>query len=922
MTTKLKIQRKNTKKNQSAYDLFEWSKRDVIMRNWRDGSINFQQLGVEFPVHWSDNAVSIVTSKYFRGALNTASRETSLKQVIDRVIDTYKKEGFKKGYFDSQEDALIFAEELKFALVDQQFSFNSPVWFNVGTTSKPQISACFILAVQDNMESILDWYKEEGLIFKGGSGAGVNLSNLRSKKELLKSGGQASGPVSFMRGADASAGTIKSGGATRRAAKMVILDVDHPDIEEFIETKMLEENKIRALKAAGFDMDLGGKDSFSVQYQNANNSVRVNDKFMNAVETDSNFDLVARSNNAVIESVKAKELFTKIATAAWACADPGIQYDNAIQKWHTLPAEGKITATNPCSEFVHLDNSSCNLASIKLTKFYNRENGTFDIEAFQYLTRLITIATEISISFGFFPTKTIESVTKSSRPIGLGYTDLGALLMEIGLPYDSNQGRSWAAGITSLLSSTSYLTSAEMAKALEPFEYFENNKESMLNVIQLHKSAASTAYNDSLRYESKELDALHSSSLDGWSKALKAGQAHGFRNSQTVVIAPTGTISFFMDSTTTGIEPDLGLVKYKKIADGSSITIVNNLVPSALKKLGYNPEQVKNISEFILANNTILNAPDLKKEHEAVFACAMGDNVVSPMGHILMMAAVQPFVSGAISKTVNLPESATVEDIEKIYLEGWKLGLKCIAVYRDNCKVGQPLSVKKTDNSDKVVEQKQVIAKPHPFRVRLEQQRQAKTTSFSVGSAEGYVTTGSYPDGQLGEIFVKVSKQGSTLAGIIDAFAISVSLGLQYGVPLETYVSKFINTRFEPSGMTNDPDIRMASSLVDYIFKRVAIDYLDPETREHLGVKTNSERIESLNTAFGDSQTVDNTNSPVAISSPASTTADTKGSKVDIDKIKDKLKSDAPLCTDCGIAMVKAGSCYACPQCGTTTGCS
>lgn len=918
MSSKMEVLRRNTKEDIPVFDQFTWVKRDVVMRNWRDGTINFEQYGVEFPSTWSDNAVAIVTSKYFRGKLGSAERENSLKEVINRVVNAYRIEGLASNYFKTEKDADVFSDELKYALVDQQFSFNSPVWFNVGTTSKPQISACFILAVDDKMESILDWYKEEGLIFKGGSGAGVNLSNLRSKKEFLSSGGHASGPVSFMRGADASAGTIKSGGATRRAAKMVILDVDHPDIEEFISTKADEEGKIRVLRDAGYDMDLGGKDSFSVQYQNANNSVRVNDEFMKAVESNSDFNLIARSTGKPIEQVSASALFRKIAEAAWNCADPGIQYDGAIQKWHTLPNEGRISATNPCSEFVHLDNSSCNLASIRLTKFYDNDSKTFDVEGFSYLVRLITIATEISISFGYFPTKKIEKITKASRPIGLGFTDLGALLMSMGLAYDSDEGRSWASGITSILSAKSYQTSAELAKAVGPFEYFKDNREPMLSVIAMHSMAASREFEKSMNFESRQLDALHTTSTELWKETYYQGAEFGFRNSQTVVIAPTGTISFFMDSQTTGIEPDLGLVKFKKIADGSSITIINNLVVTALTTLKYSSLDIKRITDYIAETGTVVGAPNFNPEHTSVFACAMGDNTVSPFGHINMMAAVQPFVSGAISKTVNLPETATVDEIEKIYFDAWKLGLKCIAVYRDNCKVGQPLSVKTNDGSieNASLTPSSTSAKPHPSRVRLERQRDAKTTSFVVGGSDGYITTGSYPDGQLGELFIKMSKQGSTLAGIIDAFAISVSLGLQYGVPLEVYVSKYINTRFEPSGMTNDPDLRMASSVLDYVFKRVAIDYLDLETRNHLGIKTVNERTQEVDDLYGDPKKI--ASSPVIIEpTPLKRT-----SNVDMNAIKDTLKSDAPLCVDCGIAMVKAGSCYACPQCGNTTGCS
>lgn len=962
----LSLDRRNTKPGVDPYSQFEWSTRDVVMRNWRDGSVNFSQLGVEFPAHWSDNAVSIVTSKYFRGALNTASRETSLKQVIDRVVDVYRAAGLAGGYFNSEETADLFAAEMRYALVDQQFSFNSPVWFNVGTASKPQISACFILAVEDSMEGILDWYKEEGLIFKGGSGAGVNLSHIRSARELLSSGGNASGPVSFMRGADASAGTIKSGGATRRAAKMVILDVDHPDIRQFVETKRKEERKIRVLRDAGFDMDLGGEDSVSVQYQNANNSVRVTEEFMRAVEMDGEFALTARTDGSVIELLNARELFREIAEAAWECADPGIQYDGSIQSWHTLPNTGRISATNPCSEFVHLDNSSCNLASARLTKFYNPSTGVFDIEGFQYLVRLMMIAAEISVSFGHFPTEKIADVTRRCRPIGLGYTDLGALLMSIGVGYDSDEGRAWAAGITSLLAAEAYRTSAELAGIVGAFELFADNREAMLGVIGRHADASATAHGDAALHTSQDasLVALHAASTRTWGDAVELGEMFGYRNSQAVVIAPTGTISFFMDSQTTGIEPDLGLVKFKKISDGSSVSIINNLVPVALRSLGYDETRVADIVDHVLLHGSVIGAPGFDPTHASVFACAMGDNVVSAMGHLRMMAAVQPFVSGAISKTVNLPEDATVEDISEIYFQGWKMGLKCVAVYRDNCKVGQPLSVvtsatKEADAAAQAasggnsVEQVAVTqpapvktpatassaAKPTPQRVRLDRQRHAITTSYAVGGADGYMSAGTYADGQLGELFLKMSKPGSTLAGVMDAFAIAVSIGLQYGVPLETFVEKFTNTRFEPAGMTNDPDIRIATSVLDYMFRRLAIDHLPVEVRESLGILTSAERTAALSDSYGNAHSVveDAAESaavtsaevsnaapqatPVVVSAPVQVSLEPKPVASPISTVK-SAAGDAPMCFSCGVTMNRAGSCHVCPSCGSTSGCS
>jgi len=964
----VRFARHNSVEGVNPYEQFNWSKRDVVMKNWRDGTINFSQLGVQFPTHWSDNAVAIVTSKYFRGAVGTKQREISLQQVINRVVDVYRNEGLTAGYFASVKDADIFADEMRYALVDQQFSFNSPVWFNVGTASAPQISACFILAVEDSMNSILNWYTEEGLIFKGGSGAGVNLSSIRSSKELLSSGGSASGPVSFMRGADASAGTIKSGGATRRAAKMVILDVDHPDIREFIRTKADEEKKIRVLRDAGFDMDLGGKDIISIQYQNANNSIRVNDEFMKAVEVDSEFGLRARSSGEIIETVRARELFREIAQAAWECADPGLQYDDAIQGWHTLPNSGRISASNPCAEFLHLDNSSCNLASIRLTRFYDPTSKHFDIEGFRYLTRLITVAAEISVSFGHFPTKKIEETTRSARPLGIGFTDLGAMLMSAGVGYDSELGRSWAAGLTSMLAAEAYKTSAELASVMGAFAYYEENREPMLNVISSHKTAAikSAANAKNISHGESELRVLHETSLISWQEALKQGNQTGFRNSQVVVIAPTGTISFFMDAKTTGIEPDLGLVKFKKISDGSSIMIVNDTVPIALRTLGYAEQAIEKITAYVVDNGTILGAPGFDASDASVFACAMGDNIVSPRGHLAMMAAVQPFVSGSISKTVNLPEDATVEEIESIYLDGWKMGLKCVALYRDNCKVGQPLTVvnkesrarqdeeelrkdssqKHTDKFEQNVKSGNLdefntpAEKPAPSRVRLDRQRQALTTSFQVGGADGYMTAGSYADGQLGELFLKMSKPGSTLAGVMDAFAISVSLGLQYGVPLEVYISKFLNTRFEPAGMTNDPELRMSSSVLDYVFRRLAVDHLSEEARKMLGISTTLERTNALNDypsvapsistqpanhvsdTYGDDTkiTVSEPAQPGAVNLRKQTSSASK--MVGVADLQKTLSADAPMCTDCGIPMRRAGSCYACEQCSATTGCS
>ncbi|MBX6391530.1 MAG: vitamin B12-dependent ribonucleotide reductase, partial [Frankia sp.] len=684
--TGLRIKRRFTTPGVHPYDEVTWERRDVVMTNWRDGSINFEQRGVEFPDFWSVNASNIVTSKYFRGAVGTPQRESSLRQLIDRVVRTYGRAGREHGYFASEEDAEIFEHEITYMLLHQMFSFNSPVWFNVGTPAPQQVSACFILSVDDTMESILNWYREEGLIFKGGSGAGLNLSRIRSSKELLSSGGTASGPVSFMRGADASAGTIKSGGATRRAAKMVVLDIDHPDIVEFIETKAREELKIRALRDAGFDMDLGGKDITSVQYQNANNSVRVSDEFMRAVESGGTFDLRARLDGRVVETVDARSLMRRIAQAAWECADPGIQYDDTINDWHTTPEAGRITASNPCSEYMHLDNSSCNLASLNLLRFL-REDRTFDIEGFVHAVELIITAMDISICFADFPTEEITRISRAYRQLGIGYANLGALLMACARAYDSEGGRSLAAAITSLMTATAYRRSAELAGVVGPYEGYARDAAGHRRVIRKHATA-----NDAVRTVHAEDARILAASAQEWERCLAIGERNGWRNAQASLLAPTGTIGLAMDCDTTGIEPDLALVKMKKLVGGASMKIVNQTVPAALRTLGYPQETIEAIVEYIAEHGHVVDAPGLRPEHYEVFDCAIGERAIAPMGHVRMMAAVQPFLSGAISKTVNMPESATVDDVEQIYLEGWRLGLKALAIYRDNCKVGQPLT--------------------------------------------------------------------------------------------------------------------------------------------------------------------------------------------------------------------------------------
>ena len=931
----LTVERIYTTEGVHPYDTVTWDRRDVVQQNWKTGEVVFEQRGVEFPDFWSVNASTIVTTKYFRGAVGAENREWSLKQVIDRVVLTYTKAGREFGYFATEKDATIFEHELTHMLMHQIFSFNSPVWFNVGTAAPQQVSACFILSVDDTMESILNWYREEGMIFKGGSGAGLNLSRIRSSKELLKSGGTASGPVSFMRGADASAGTIKSGGATRRAAKMVVLDVDHPDIEEFIETKVSEEQKIRALRDAGFDMDLGGKDIISVQYQNANNSVRVSDEFMRAYEAGTEFGLKARATGEVIETTDARKLFRKMAEAAWACADPGIQYDDTINDWHTNPETGRINASNPCSEYMSLDNSSCNLASLNLMKFL-KSDGSFDAKTFGKAAEMIITAMDISICFADFPTEAIGETTRAYRQLGIGYANLGALLMASGLAYDSDGGRAVAGAITSLMTGITYKRSAELAGIVGPYDGFARNASAHARVMRKHAAASSAAKHET----TLDID-VWAEANKAWDACLSTGDKNGWRNAQISVLAPTGTIGLMMDCDTTGIEPDFSLVKFKKLVGGGSMQIVNQTVPQALRKLGYTEETIEAIVEFIAANGHVIDAPGLKQEHYDVFDCALGARSIAPMGHVRMMAACQPFLSGAISKTVNLPEDATVEEVEEVYYEGWKLGLKALAVYRDNCKVGQPLSDGKAKKKDAVVEE--VAAEP--VRKRLPKSRPSTTTSFSVGGAEGYMTAGAYADGALGEVFLKLGKQGSTLAGVMDAFSIAVSIGLQYGVPLQTFVEKFTNLRFEPAGMTDDQDIRMAQSMMDYIFRRLALDYLPFEERAALGLYTAAERAAALDNGGEYRELVKETDipkaptavaaaapapakveapKPVAVkieAAPAAPTTQTIGSSSDLLESMG-IKSDAPLCMTCGVKMRMSGACFVCEGCGNTSGCS
>ena len=933
------IRRHFTTDGVHPYDELEWERRDARITNYRDGQVAFEQLGVEVPVTWSLNATNILAQKYFRGTLGTPEREWSLKQVADRVVDTITQWGTEGGYFTDDREAAAFSAELKHLIVTQKAAFNSPVWFNIGVAGVPQqASACFILAVDDTMDSILNWYVEEGTIFKGGSGAGINLSNIRSSAELLKGGGTASGPVSFMRGADSSAGTIKSGGKTRRAAKMVILNVDHPDIEEFIWCKAKEERKARVLRDAGFDMDLDGADSHSTQYQNANNSVRVTEEFMQAVLDDADWDLHAVTTGEVIRTMKARDLMRQISMATWECADPGMQFDTTINRWHTAHNTGRINGSNPCSEYMHLDNSACNLASINLLRFIGT-NDDFDVDGFKAAVEVVFTAQEILVGNADYPTEKIADTSRRFRQLGLGYANLGAMLMALGLAYDSDAGRAWAAAITALMTGHAYETSAKTAARMGPFAGFAANREHMLRVLDMHRQEAAKIDEELVPAD------LLSAAQQAWDSACDLGDAYGVRNSQASVLAPTGTIGLLMDCDTTGIEPDLGLVKMKKLVGGGTMSIVNQTIPRALTRLGYDAAQVEQIVAYIDEHKSILGAPHLAAEHVPVFACSMGDNTIHYSGHVRMMGAVQPFISGAISKTVNMPEDVSVEDVEQLHIDAWRLGLKAVAIYRDNCKVAQPLStVKKeaekagaseaAEAAQEVVERivEKVITIKEPVRQKLPRNRRSRTFDFRLADCKGFVTVAEYDDGRPGEIFIRISKQGSTLAGIMDAFAISVSYGLQYGVPLRAYVETFTNTRFEPAGMTDDPDIRFASSLVDYIFRRMAVEYLTFEERQELNVLTTGERTQPtlpgveesiIETRQGHEIVADPPSvesaltlldltgaEPAPATPPAATVAPTKA------------HSDAPLCMQCGVQMQRAGSCHACPSCGSTSGCS
>ncbi len=919
------------------YDEVVWERRDARITNWKDGSVAFEQLDVEFPTSWSVNATNIVSQKYFRGTLGTAERESSVRQVIDRVVNTITTWGREGGYFADEDEATAFADELKYILVTQRAAFNSPVWFNIGVPGvRQQASACFILSVDDTMNSILNWYREEGVIFKGGSGSGVNLSKIRSSAELLEGGGTASGPVSFMRGADASAGTIKSGGKTRRAAKMVMLNVDHPDVEEFVWCKVKEERKARVLRDAGFDMDLDGADSFSIQYQNANNSVRVSDEFMQAAVEDADWALRAVTDGSVIKTMRARDLWRQMAQASWECADPGLQFDTTINRWHTAANTDRINGSNPCSEYMHIDNSACNLASINLLKYLDTD-GTFDVDAYRHTVEVVFTAQEILVGRADYPTEMIGENSRKFRQLGLGYANLGALLMALGYAYDSPEGRAWAAALTSLMTGHAYATSARTSARLGPFEGFEENAEHMLRVLGMHRDAAYA-----IEGEDVVPGDLLGAGQQAWEAAVRDGNAHGIRNSQASVLAPTGTIGLMMDCDTTGIEPDLGLVKMKKLVGGGTMSIVNQTIPRALARLGYDDQQVEDITAYIDENKSILGAPHLAAEHVPVFACSMGDNTIHYEGHVRMMGAVQPFLSGAISKTVNMPEEATVEDVEALHQLSWELGLKAVAIYRDNCKVAQPLSTakKESDDNDDAVEAAgemaaQVIEKAaqRAVRQKLPRTRTSKTFEFRVADCKGFATVGEYEHGQPGEIFLTVSKQGSTLAGIMDAFAKSISYGLQYGVPIRAYVEAFVNMKFEPAGMTDDPDVRFAGSIMDYLFRRLALEYMTYDERAELGIFTVAERTQPTLPGVEESVIETSTGSevvadPKSVPSAADLVAGLEAGTIE-PTVEDNTPArgairpvDAPMCMQCGVHMVRAGSCHACPSCGSTSGCS
>jgi ribonucleoside-diphosphate reductase alpha chain len=933
----LAVERRFSSPGTHPFDEIEWEVRDAVIGN--PESPAFEQRGVEFPKSWSQNATNIVAQKYFRGQLGSEKRESSVKQMIGRVAGTISDWGREGGYFASDEDADAFEAELTSILLNQKAAFNSPVWFNVGFEERPQCSACFILSVEDNMDSILGWNTKEGKIFRGGSGSGINLSNIRGSMEQLAKGGTASGPVSFMRGADSWAGTIKSGGKTRRAAKMVVLDVDHPDIEHFIWCKADEEKKAEALRDAGFDMSIDGEGFTSIQYQNANNSVRVTDDFMEAVEAGEDWHLTARTTGESVKALDARELMNQIADAAWRCADPGVQYDTIINRWHTCPESGRINASNPCSEYMHVDDSACNLASLNLMKF-RREDGSFDAKEFEHAVDIVFLAQEIVVGFSSYPTEEITENANRFRQLGLGYANLGALLMSDGLPYDSTEGRNVAAAITALMTGRAYRQSALIAAgATGPYDEYEKNREPHNGVMRMHRDASYDI--DETGVKGELLEAAQRS----WDEAVELGEEHGYRNAQATVLAPTGTISFLMDCDTTGIEPDFSLVKFKELVGGGQMTIVNKSVPLALRTLGYAEPQVEQIDAHIAENATIIGAPGLEDEHLPVFDVAVGERAISHTGHIDMMAATQPFISGAISKTVNLPQTATVEDIADAYTRGWQGGLKALAIYRDGSKTAQALRTDAQEEKGTEAEEAPVV----PVRKKMPRERESITHKFSIAGHEGYITAGKYEDGSVGEIFLTdIGKEGSTMRGLLNAFATAISIGLQYGVPLETFVRKFSYMRFEPEGITGNPEIPFAKSMPDYIMRWLGSRFIDDtDVLEDLGILTPEVRAKrdaettqlglGIDTSGGTAGPADGGNGGNGHAKPGKGNGGGEAAKASggqavpasaaftetppVVPAKMSGLDLGPACEQCGGMMQRTGSCYTCSSCGNNTGC-
>jgi ribonucleoside-diphosphate reductase alpha chain len=939
----LTIERLFTTPGTHPFDTVEWERRDA--RIGHGDRIAFEQPGVEFPKSWSQNATNIVAQKYFRGQLGSPERESSVKEMISRVAGTITGWGRAGGYFAGEDDARAFNHELTHILLHQLAAFNSPVWFNVGFEESPQCSACFILSVEDTMESILDWNTKEGMIFRGGSGSGINLSGIRGSMEPLAKGGTASGPVSFMRGADSWAGTIKSGGKTRRAAKMVVLDVDHPDIREFIWCKAKEEDKAAALRDAGFDMSIDGEGFKSIQYQNANNSVRVTDEFMRAVEEDGEWRLTSRTTGEPVgEPIPARELMREIAEAAWRCADPGVQYDTTINHWHTSPNSGRINASNPCSEYMHVDNSACNLASLNLMKF-RRPDGTLDVRSFEHTVDVMLLAQEIVVGPSSYPTEEIAVNARAFRQLGLGYANLGAYLMSNGMPYDSDHGRGTAAAITALMTGRSYRRSAEVAASLGAYERYAENREPHNGVMRMHREA-SYAIPDAACLDGELLTAARRS----WDEAVELGERFGYRNAQATVLAPTGTISFLMDCDTTGVEPDFSLVKFKELVGGGQMTIVNKTVPLALQTLGYSEQQIEQIEAHLAEHGTIVGAPGVKDEHLPVFDVAVGERAISHMGHIKMMGAVQPFLSGAISKTVNMPQESTVEDIADAYTQAWHLGIKALAIYRDGSKTAQALrtdaqqGVAEPVDVDAIVEAavSKALAEAGPRRKRMPRERESLTHKFSIGGHEGYITAGKYEDGSVGEIFLTdIGKEGSTLRGMMNSFATAISIALQYGVPLETLVQKFSYMRFEPEGITGNPEIPFAKSMPDYIMRWLASRFLDTDAQEELGILTPAVRNRKAAQELAQSVSSDTAsagngggngapgNGSSSSSSPEASAADGHGTPAAASLTDSPPVVPArmhgfdlgPACSQCGGMMQRTGSCYTCSSCGNNTGC-